>query len=114
MPQYGDPLYWDKRYTEFAGSTFDWLENYESLKSLFDLFVKPSHKILQIGCGNSILSEEMYDAGFTDIRFKRVNGLPDWISSSLPMSILTSAIYLAAQLLPIRAHYHFAVTARRP
>ena len=67
MPQYGGPLYWDKRYTEFAGSTFDWLENYESLKSLFDLFVKPSHKILQIGCGNSILSEEMYDAGFTDI-----------------------------------------------
>ena len=54
------------------------------------------------------------DAGFTDIRFKRVNGLPDWISSRLPTSILTSAIYLAAQLLPIRAHYHFAVTARRP
>lgn len=54
------------------------------------------------------------NAGFTDIRFKRINGLPDWISTRLPTPILTSAIFLAAQLLPLRAHYHFAVTARRP
>ena len=67
MPQYGDPSYWDKRYTEYAGSTFDWLENYDSLKQLIDLFVKPEDRILQLGCGNSIIQEQMYDDGFTNI-----------------------------------------------
>ena len=54
------------------------------------------------------------DCGFTDIRFKRVNGLPDWASRWIPWPLLASTIYLAAQLLPLRLQYHYAVTARRP
>ena len=34
MPNYGDPKYWDKRYAENEGTVFDWLEDYNSLKSL--------------------------------------------------------------------------------
>jgi len=34
MPQYGEHSYWDKRYTQYAGTTFDWLETYSSLRSL--------------------------------------------------------------------------------
>ena len=34
MPQYGDPKYWDERYSKYAGSTFDWLEDFNSLEPL--------------------------------------------------------------------------------
>lgn len=60
------------------------------------------------------IRKALSDAGFTDIRFKRVNGLPDWLARWIPSPILTSSAYLAAQLLPLRAQYHYAVTARRP
>ena len=66
MPQYGDPAYWDKRYSKFAGSTFDWLETYASLKPLLADFLKPTSKILVLGCGNALFSEDMYDDGFTN------------------------------------------------
>jgi hypothetical protein len=64
MPQYGDPSYWNKRYTQYAGSTFDWLETYASLKSLLINYLKADSKILILGCGNALFSEEMYDDGF--------------------------------------------------
>lgn len=52
--------------------------------------------------------------GFKDIRFKPVNGLPDWVARRTPAPLLQSLSYLAATLLPLRAQYHFAVTATRP
>jgi hypothetical protein len=41
MPNYGDPKYWDKRYTENEGSMFDWLEDYNSLKTLIREHCEP-------------------------------------------------------------------------
>jgi hypothetical protein len=41
MPNYGDPKYWDKRYIDNEGSMFDWLEEYNSLKSLVREYCKP-------------------------------------------------------------------------
>ena len=35
MPNYGDPKYWDKRYSDNQGNMFDWLEHYDSLRPLF-------------------------------------------------------------------------------
>ena len=35
MPNYGDPKYWDKRYSDNQGNMFDWLEDYDSLRPLF-------------------------------------------------------------------------------
>jgi 2-polyprenyl-3-methyl-5-hydroxy-6-metoxy-1,4-benzoquinol methylase len=69
MPNYGDPKYWDERYKSELESTFDWLEDYETLKSLFlGLNLNKSEvKVLVLGCGNSKLSEEMYDDGFCNI-----------------------------------------------
>lgn len=64
MPQYGDPSYWDKRYTDYAGSTFDWLETYASLKSLLSEILKADSRILVLGCGNALFSEDLYDDGF--------------------------------------------------
>lgn len=53
MPNYGDPSYWDKRYQKQDGKTFDWLEDYESLKPLLNKYLTRTSRILMLGCGNS-------------------------------------------------------------
>ena len=66
MPNYGDKKYWEERYNEQNGTTFDWLEDYESIKPIIDnLGIKKESRILNIGCGNSEFSEKMYDEGYT-------------------------------------------------
>jgi hypothetical protein len=57
MPNYGNSNYWDQRYNEQAGTTFDWLEDYSSLKDLIKRFCpdKATCRILNIGCGNGII-----------------------------------------------------------
>ena len=69
MPNYGDPKYWDERYTKNDGIMFDWLEDWQSLKPLLTdtSIMKPESKILVIGCGNANLSEDMYDDGYHNI-----------------------------------------------
>ena len=65
MPNYGDKKYWIERYDEQNGTTFDWLEDYESIKPILDnLGIKKDSRILNVGCGNSEFSEKMYDEGF--------------------------------------------------
>ena len=64
MPNYGDQKYWEDRYKSQKGTCFDWLEDYNQLKEVLNLYLKPTDKILVIGCGNAKISEEMYDAGF--------------------------------------------------
>ena len=72
MPNYGDPQYWEERYTNVytsaESSIFDWLEDYETLKEIITQTKIPkTAKILNIGCGNSAMSEKMYDDGYTNI-----------------------------------------------
>ena len=68
MPNYGDPKYWEDRYNEQNTTTFDWLEDYETLKPIIDdLLLKKDCKILNLGCGNSEFCENMYDDGYKNI-----------------------------------------------
>lgn len=67
MTNYGNPRYWDERYKECEGDMYDWLEDFKSLESLLTQYVKKDSRILILGCGNANLSEDMYDAGYTDI-----------------------------------------------
>ena len=65
MPKYGEKKYWEKRYETQKGETFDWLEDYNSLKPIIkNLGLKNDAFILNIGCGNSEFSEKMYNDGF--------------------------------------------------
>lgn len=68
MPNYGDPKYWDKRYSDNEGSMFDWLEDYYSMRPLLqELVPNKESRILIVGCGNAPLSEDMYDDGYRNI-----------------------------------------------
>lgn len=68
MPNYGDPIYWEDRYNEQNSTTFDWLEDFETLKPIIDEFkLDKSCKILNLGCGNSEFCENMHDDGYENI-----------------------------------------------
>ena len=70
MPNYGDPKYWEDRYKNQTGTTFDWLEDYETLKTIIQNFKnisKDKSKIIMLGCGNAEMSEDMNKDGYVNI-----------------------------------------------
>jgi SAM-dependent methyltransferase len=67
MPQYGEKEYWDTRYSQQKEKTFDWLENWEALKPVVEKLINPESRILMLGWGNALISQEMYDDGYEHI-----------------------------------------------
>lgn len=67
--EYGTKAYWDQRYSqEGDGASFDWFKTWEDIRPLVeDVLTNKNAEILMLGCGNSKLSEEMYDDGFGNI-----------------------------------------------
>lgn len=59
---YREQTYWDTRYQK--EDKYDWFSSYISFQHLLSQDVKPTDKILTLGCGNSTLSEEMYKDGY--------------------------------------------------
>lgn len=66
MAQYGKADYWEERYTRDA-DPFDWYQRWSGIKDITSQYIQQNHQILNIGAGNSRLSEEMYDDGYIHI-----------------------------------------------
>ena len=69
-PNYGSLSYWDERYSAEDGKSFDWYQDYSTLKPALQTHLKrhiPDFEILIPGCGNSSLASELYADGFTNI-----------------------------------------------
>ncbi|XP_022770125.1 methyltransferase-like protein 13 [Durio zibethinus] len=64
---YGDALYWDARYVMEAGGAFDWYQRYSSLRPFIRNYVPTSSRVLMVGCGNALMSEDMVKDGYEDI-----------------------------------------------
>ncbi|KAJ1940256.1 hypothetical protein FBU59_003867 [Linderina macrospora] len=66
--EYGTQEYWQKRYAQEPDGVFDWFKTYRDLQPLFDKHISDrSSRIVMLGCGNSTLSGDMYDAGYESI-----------------------------------------------
>ncbi|KAJ3676024.1 hypothetical protein LUZ60_003450 [Juncus effusus] len=63
---YGEASYWDERYRKESGP-FDWYQKYEALAPLLRLHLRPAHRILLAGCGNSVFGERMVDDGYQEV-----------------------------------------------
>jgi SAM-dependent methyltransferase len=66
--------YWDEKYSE-ADTVFDWLENYDELREYINSHLTRDQHILIPGCGNSTLSDAMFNDGYhqlTNIDFSPV------------------------------------------
>jgi 2-polyprenyl-3-methyl-5-hydroxy-6-metoxy-1,4-benzoquinol methylase len=57
--------YWDERYE--TEETFDWFCQLSSFEHLLFQHIKPSDRILNLGCGNSSLSVSLYVKGYQNI-----------------------------------------------
>lgn len=66
MAQYGKASYWDERYTKDP-EPFDWYQRYTGVKDLIAQYVKKEDNILNVGAGNSRLTEDMYEDGYQAI-----------------------------------------------
>eukprot|EP00927_Polykrikos_kofoidii_P030184 TRINITY_DN26015_c0_g1_i1.p1 TRINITY_DN26015_c0_g1~~TRINITY_DN26015_c0_g1_i1.p1 ORF type:complete len:218 (-),score=35.48 TRINITY_DN26015_c0_g1_i1:125-778(-) len=68
-PGYGaGPGYWNDRYRNDP-DPFEWLEGYSNLERFIEAATggRKDSEILHVGCGNSTLTESMYDNGFHQI-----------------------------------------------
>merc|ERR1712061_548952 len=66
---FGDgPAYWDKRYQQDP-NPYECIETFSRLKPIIEDVTQCDTKkqILHVGCGNSLLPEEMFDAGYHSI-----------------------------------------------
>ena len=55
--------YWDSFFSK-RSKAFEWYGEYTDLCHVLHKYLKASSRVLMVGCGNSKLSEELYDAGF--------------------------------------------------
>ena len=65
--EFSSPTYW-RKFFEKCDSPFEWYGSYAQLSSMLEKHLKPQDEILQIGCGNSELAEQLWDNGFRRIR----------------------------------------------
>ncbi|KAJ2005372.1 hypothetical protein GGI04_001353 [Coemansia thaxteri] len=65
---YGTKEYWQQRYAQEGTESFDWFKTYKDLEPLLSKHIASREaRILMLGCGNSTLSGDMYEAGYQSI-----------------------------------------------
>ncbi|KAF0922909.1 hypothetical protein E2562_002154 [Oryza meyeriana var. granulata] len=74
---YGAAAYWDARYSSPSSSSsssgggggafFDWYQTYPALRPLLRARLPTSSRVLMLGCGNSLLSEDMVKDGYEEV-----------------------------------------------
>lgn len=63
---YGDVGYWDNRYLQEVGP-FDWYQRYSELRPYINTHIPKASRILMVGCGNAVMSEDMVIDGYREI-----------------------------------------------
>ena len=66
VSNYGKQEYWEDRYNH-RPEPFDWYQVFEGIKDVICLNIDKKDRILNLGCGNSRLAEEMSEEGYEDI-----------------------------------------------
>lgn len=66
--------YWNTFFTKRKES-FEWYGEYQDLCHVLHKYLKPQNQLLVVGCGNSKLSESLYDAGIHQITNIDISGV---------------------------------------
>ncbi|XP_006277644.1 eEF1A lysine and N-terminal methyltransferase [Alligator mississippiensis] len=65
--EFGSAQYWERFFQQRGEKAFEWYGTYLELCGVLHKYIKPRDKVLVVGCGNSELSEQMYDVGYEDL-----------------------------------------------
>merc|ERR1712060_1018143 len=84
----GKQEYWDDRYMKDK-EQFDWYRRYSGLKDVITQYLQPTYQVLNVGAGNSRLSEEMFEDGYQhitniDISFTVVKQMTEMYKERFP------------------------------
>ncbi|NWY53876.1 MET13 protein, partial [Chionis minor] len=64
--EFGSAWYWDRFFRQRGQRPFEWYGAFPELCPVLHKYVRPRDKVLVVGCGNSELSEQMYDMGMCE------------------------------------------------
>lgn len=59
--------YWERFFRKRGDKSFEWYGDYHSLCGVLHKYIKPRDQVLVVGCGNSELSEQLYDVGYRQL-----------------------------------------------
>ncbi|XP_053695220.1 eEF1A lysine and N-terminal methyltransferase homolog [Sabethes cyaneus] len=65
--EFGTTEYWNNFFKKRGKKAFEWYGEYPELCGQLHKYVKSKDEILIVGCGNSTLSQDLYDVGFKQI-----------------------------------------------
>jgi len=81
---YGSSQYWDERYEKYANKSEEWYEGWKTLKPIISPFISKDMMILDFGCGDSFMQDELQKDGFevsgtdiSDVVLKRLSEKPE-------------------------------------
>ncbi|RUS69879.1 hypothetical protein EGW08_022356, partial [Elysia chlorotica] len=65
--EFSSPDYWESFFKKRGKIPFEWYGEYPQLHHVIHKYISPSNTVLVVGCGNSALSENMYDNGLQNL-----------------------------------------------
>uniref|UniRef100_A0A8C6TBF5 eEF1A lysine and N-terminal methyltransferase n=1 Tax=Neogobius melanostomus TaxID=47308 RepID=A0A8C6TBF5_9GOBI len=65
--EFSSAEYWERFFKKRGEKAFEWYGDYNKLCGVLHKYIKVKDKVLVVGCGNSELSEQMYDVGYKQL-----------------------------------------------
>ncbi|KAF3079854.1 hypothetical protein TWF569_005401 [Orbilia oligospora] len=68
LEELAHPTYWDERYVSPTEDSYEWFKNYDQIREFVEKHIPDkSSSIINLGCGNSLMSPTMHEEGYCNI-----------------------------------------------